>query len=196
MVAWALEHDRCFGILYHDPDRFGPFERNPGRVGTMARIGEFRPLPDGRSLLLAHGEERFRIVDGIEGETPYLEALVEGFEDREPGEGMPGADFSDAREDARVRRRRATLALLEMTVGRGCPDPTDGEDGVGRDRMLAEVTSIDPTSDISFRVAGMIRTDPFWQHGILSLETEVDRLDRIDELLRMALRQAPPSASS
>jgi Lon protease-like protein len=174
MVARCLEFDRQFGLIYHDPDRFGPFERTPGRVGTVAEIGEFRILPDGRSLLLALGKERFRIVDGIESETPYHEALIETFHD------PPGSPPGSAGEERLMERRQDTLTLLATVIER------QGSPGVLSESVL------DPADEVSFRVASVIRTDPMWQQGLLSLETEVDRLDRIDDLLRGALVEEGP----
>ena len=81
MVARCLEYDRRFGLVYHDADEQGPFLTEPGRVGCVAEIESFQPLPDGRSLLLARGVERFRIDDGIESEEPYYEALVSPYAD-------------------------------------------------------------------------------------------------------------------
>jgi Lon protease-like protein len=202
MVARCLEFDREFGLLYHDAERFGPFERVPGRIGTVARIGEFRILPDGRSLLLAHGQDRFRIVDGIESDTPYAEALVEPFHDAIE-KGGTGPDRPDEMAEERlVRRRRLTLTLMETVVGRlgRVEPPEDGAGALDAETSLDAgevVGAIDPTQEVSFRVAAMIRTDPAWQHGLLALGAEVDRLDRIDELLRGALfGAAPPDGPS
>jgi Lon protease-like protein len=162
MVARCLEFDRRFGLVYHDGERLGPWETAPGRVGTVARIGEFQVLPDGRSLLLAHGEERIRIVDGLESDAAFHEALVE-----EIPEEAPSAD---------AERRGRTLALLRAAVAKGA-----GAEGGG------ELPALDLEVEASFPVAALIRTDPLWQYGLLALDGEVDRLDRIDELLRAVL---------
>jgi Lon protease-like protein len=197
MVARCLEYDRRFGLLYHDADRMGPFERTTGRVGTVAEIGEFRILPDGRSLLLARGVERFRIVDGIESGTPYAEALVEPLDDvpappaggssaggvppRSHGETTEGSEGEA--EERRMERRRRTLDLLEVVVDRlGLPA-----------EEAAPLPPLDPADEVSFQIAGLIRTDPLWQHALLTLDREEDRLDRIDELLREALAAGDPT---
>jgi Lon protease-like protein len=200
MVARCIEYDRRFGLLYHDPDRLGPFERTPGRVGTIAEIGEFRILPDGRSLLLATGIERFRIVDGIESDTKYHEALVEplvdgdGAGDEALGKGgdaggeeaWRGEPDAGTREEALMQRRQRTLSLLDVVVDRlGLP----GEDP----EATEAIPPMDPAEEVSFRVAAMIQTDPMWQHGLLSLTRESARLDRIDALLRDTLAAGDPT---
>jgi Lon protease-like protein len=177
MVARCLEFDRRFGLVYHDPDRLGPFDPSEERVGTVARIGEFRILPDGRSLLLAHGEERFRIVDGIESETAFFEALVEPLEEDGEREG----DASAAASEALMDRRRRTLDLLETVLDQMVAR------GMGPEGALAARPTLDPAEEVSFPVAAMIRTDPYWQHLLLELDREEDRLERIDALLRDAL---------
>ncbi len=177
MVARCLEYDRQFGLIYHDPDRFGPFEPTPGRIGTVAEIGEFRILPDGRSLLLAHGGERFRILDGIESDTPYHEALVASFDDAGEEAGGPGPGAATG------RRRKATIALLDAVLHR-----IEGEGG-------GSGPPLDPANELSFPIAIRIQTDPLWQQGLLSLPREVDRLDRIDELLRGVLFEDGPDGT-
>ncbi|CAN5816373.1 hypothetical protein BH23GEM11_BH23GEM11_18510 [soil metagenome] len=134
MVARCIEYDRRFGLLYHDPDRLGPFELTPGRVGTVAEIGEFRILPEGRSLLLATGIERFRIVDGIESDTKYYEALVEPMFDvagDDPGEarGDAGADVQGEDE---VRRQGRGAGGDGEIPGQGNASGAPGGAGVER----------------------------------------------------------------
>ncbi len=167
MVARCIEFDRRFGLLYHDPDRMGPFEMEEGRVGTIAEIGEFRILPDGRSLLLAHGRERFRINDGIESPERYYEGLVEPFEDGSPGD-----------PEELIRRRMRSLDLL-VSVLEKLPDLEGRED--------VPALEIDPADETSFQIAQRIRVDPAWQHALLEITDETRRLERIDSLLSDAL---------
>ena len=62
MVTDILEGDRRFGLLYHDPDEHGPFMNEPGRVGTVAVIRRYQPLPDGRSMIMVRGLDRFKKI--------------------------------------------------------------------------------------------------------------------------------------
>jgi Lon protease-like protein len=171
MVAWCLEHDRRFGIIFHDSDRMGPFERTEGRMGTVAEIGEFQLLPDGRSLLIAHGIERFRIEDGIEAETLYLEAVVSLIEE-------PGPLASAA-------RRRQTLALFDKVVAQ--MEAEAKAEGAGSGESAEVEMQFSQDEELSFRIATSIRTDPAWQQALLELPDERARLDHIDELLHQVL---------
>jgi ATP-dependent Lon protease len=162
MVADCLSADRRFGLLYHDPDLHGPFHTEPGQVGTVAEILRFQPIPDGRSLILCRGLDRFVVDDGVESSTPYFEAVVAPYDD-EPGE-MSGV----------VERRRDSVALFHRIL---------------RDAMEydGEPPQVDLDEEVAFRVAQAFRIDPAWQQRLLETRTELARLDMIDGLLRSVL---------
>jgi Lon protease-like protein len=163
MVARCLEYDRRFGILYHDPDQMGPFQMEPGRIGTVAEIGEFRMLQDGRSLLLAMGQERFRIEDGVESNTPYYEGVVSEVVDLNPTDPF-----------ALVSARARSIALfraLQRTLGPLAP---------GGD---VEAPDLESAETLSWTLASEIEIDPAWLHALLCLGREEERLQQIDQLL-------------
>jgi len=162
MVARCVEGDGRFGLIYHDPDRHGPFTSEPGRVGTVAEILKYQPLPDGRSLIFCRGIERFVIEDGIESDTPYYEAVVSPYED-EPDDSV---DLGE--------RRRESVALFFRVL----------REAVGHDE---ELPVVDPGREVGFRIAQAIRIDPEWQHKLLQTDTEAGRLDLLDGLLRTVL---------
>lgn len=163
MVAWCLEHDRRFGLIYHDPDRHGPFGMEQGAVGCIAEILKMQPLPDGRSLILCRGESRFRVEDGIESPTAFYEALVEPFgDDEDPGEyGME-------------ERRRRSIELFYRVLGEVV-------------RYEGPYPAIDADAESGFQIAQAIRIDPQWQQELLEIRSERDRLDCLDELMRAVL---------
>ncbi len=163
MVAWCLEHDRRFGLIFHDPDRHGPFAMEQGRVGCIAEILKMQPLPDGRSLILCRGETRFRVEDGIESGTAFYEALVEPFgDDEDPGEyGME-------------ERRRRSIDLFYRVLTEAV-------------RYEGPFPAIDTDAESGFQIAQAIRIDAAWQQELLEMRSERDRLDRLDELMRAVL---------
>lgn len=163
MAARCLEYDRRFGLLFHREDLYGPFRVEAGRVGCVAEIASFKPLPDGRSLMVTEGIERFRIVDGVESETLYHEALVEEYPDQE-----------EVDADLIVRRRRSVE--LFRTLLRSLSQP--GLESLG----------IDSRHDVSFEIAAAIEIDPVWHQGLLEFRSEKERLAQIDELVRAVLR--------
>ena len=161
MVARCLETDRRFGLIHHDFDARGPFLGEDGSVGCVAEIEDFQPLPDGRSMLVARGVERFRILDGIESDEPYHEALVGPYRDVGGGEGLE-------------LQRRRSLALFEAVL-RSLPQAS------GR------LPELDPARELSFPLVRTLEVEPSWQQAFLELRSEVRRLDRLEVIFRAAL---------
>lgn len=172
LVSDCLERRAPFGIVYHDPDLHGPFLLEEGRVGTEARIEAHDPLPDGRSLILVRGGERFSIREALESEAPYYEAVVEPYGDLggPPPEGEPTA-----------ARRAHSLALLEAAVKR-----------LGG--AAEEVPELDPEREASFRLARSIQIAPGWLQALLELRSERERLERLDAIFRAAAEDDGPVA--
>lgn len=78
MMNTILESDRRFGVLMWNP--------NQGRavsVGCCAEIIRFERLPDDRMMILALGQQRFRVLDSVR-EKPYRVGLVEWITDDSP----------------------------------------------------------------------------------------------------------------
>ena len=164
MVARCVEGDSRFGLIYHDPDRHGPYVVEPGGIGCVAEILKFQPLPDGRSLILCRGDERFRVDDGVESGTPYYEALA--------------APYGDLGDDQRglVPRRRRSIALFHRVL----------EEVIHHPRPFPE---IDARAEAAFQLAQTIKIDPEWQQMVLESRTETERLDLVDELMRTVLEK-------
>ena len=160
MVARCVEGDGEFGLVYHDPDREGPFHPDEARVGTVARILKYEPLPDGRSMIFCRGEERFVIREAVEGGAPYYEAVV--------------VPYEDASGSASGERRQESIALFHQVL---------------RDAVEAPgpPPSVDPERETAFRIAQAIRIDPAWQQRLLETRSESERLDQLDSLLRSVL---------
>jgi len=162
MVARCLEHDRRFGVVYHDSDLHGPFLMEEGRVGTVAEILEFQPLPDGRSLVATRGMERFSIRDGIESEEPFYEAVAQSFEDR----SVDG--------DRIVGRRRRSIELFGAVLETLRNPP-------------ARVPTFDPGNEVSFPLAATVEIEAGWRQDLLEIRSEERRLDRLDLVFQAAI---------
>ncbi len=163
MVARCLEYDKRFGLLYHDSDERGPFLNERGRVGTVAFIERFQLLPDGRSLILARGKDRFEIRDGIEQRELYYEAEIQPYPDAT--RPLPGA--------IRTVRER-TLELFQAVVQR-------------LDDAPGEIPAFDLDRDLSFQLAPTVQIDARWQQSLLELRQECHRLERLDAVFQAAV---------
>ena len=162
MVAHCVEGDSRFGLIYHDPDRHGPYRLETGGVGTVAEILKFQPLPDGRSLILCRGHERFQVEDGIESGNMYFEALVSPYEDL------------DDDQRGLVPRRRRSIALFHRVLDEVV-------------RYPHPYPEVDDRAETGFQIAQAIRIDPVWQQALLETRRERDRLALLDDLLRAVI---------
>jgi Lon protease-like protein len=165
MVADVLEGNGRFGVIYHDPDKHGPFQGDPGQVGCVAVLKEHQALVEGRSMILAAGMERFMIQEYIDSTKRYYEAMVEPYSDWEIE-----ASSAEARRTETLERFKSVLA--------------SAGDGAGR------MPSVQVQDDVSFPIAAMIDVDRAWQQDLLELRRELDRLDLLDALLNLASEQS------
>jgi Lon protease-like protein len=165
MVADVMAGDGRFGLIYHDPDETGPFLSEVGRVGTVAMIKRQQPLPDGRSMILVQGEDRFAIHQEVESENPYYEAEVGEYLDHPP-ESM----------EALLARRKRTLALFQNIL-QTLPHPPDS------------LPSFRIKRELSFRLAGLVRMEAFWQQELLEMRDEVARLGRLDPVFQAGIEK-------
>ncbi|MGD2121818.1 MAG: LON peptidase substrate-binding domain-containing protein [Gemmatimonadota bacterium] len=166
MVSDVLEGDKRFGILYHDPDDSGPFMNESGRVGTVALVRKHQPLPDGRSMILVKGSERFQIHREVESESLYYEALVRPYSDEPSPEAV-----SDL-----IARRKRSLALFKNVLQTQAHVPS-------------ALPSFSVKREISFRLAAVVRMDPFWQQEFLELRDEQARLNRLDPVFQAGIER-------
>ena len=164
LVEDCLRADRRFGMVCHDWDAQGPFLSEEGRIGCVAELVEHQRLPDGRYVIAVRGLERFRILDGIESETLYFEALVTPYRDVRPPSG-----------DGIVRRRRASIELFHEVVA-ALPERPDN------------VPTLEPELETSFLLAQTIDIEATWLQELLERRTEAERLDELDRIFRAVLR--------
>ncbi len=81
MINGCIERDEPFGvILIREGEEVGT-PAVPYEVGCTARILAVKRLDDGRMYLLAAGESRFRLLDYVEADLPYLIGRVETLDD-------------------------------------------------------------------------------------------------------------------
>jgi uncharacterized protein len=168
LVTECLEEGAPFGVaLIAGGEEVGDDAVEPHPVGTTASIAEHETLPDGRILLDATGERRFRIR-ALHRDRPYLWADVDYPDD---GAAAPSELAAQLRADyARLLRLRAAAA-----GGYERAPTLPASDGALADRLAAEGA-------------------PFWPHDELqqmleSLEAG-ERLRRVAPILATLLEAA------
>ena len=82
MINGCIERDEPFGVVLIKEGCEVGAPATPFEVGCVARILAVKREEDGRMHLLAAGEGRFRLLDYMEADLPYLIGKVEALEDR------------------------------------------------------------------------------------------------------------------
>ena len=102
MLQECLAGDRSFGVVLikHGLEAFGPTPE-PYLFGCRALIQHLQPLADGRTHLVALGQERFKVTSIIQ-DQPFLVGQVE-FQSLQD-DPDPGLRSSAAAVTARLRR--------------------------------------------------------------------------------------------
>src|SRR4029077_19914262 len=76
-VQFAVRTQNPIGVLLQsDPEAETPGATQLAEVGTVAQVLRYIAAPDGRNHLICRGEQRFRIVEFVEG-FPFLVARIE-----------------------------------------------------------------------------------------------------------------------
>jgi len=70
-----------FGVVLADAEAGFPDKPTLGSVGCAAEVRETNTLPDGRSNIITSGVIRYRLLEYLDDGTPYLNGLIEFFED-------------------------------------------------------------------------------------------------------------------
>jgi Lon protease-like protein len=163
MLADVRVTNSLFGLsFFNEIESVG--ERPPeGHVGCVAEVVEVQPLEDGRSNILTVGVVRYRVVDYVESEEPYLVARVEFFEDEEEDQELLARSATEVTE-VFGRIARAVRALND-------------------DRAALPELSTDEPERLSFLVAAAMDMDNELKQELLELRSSAERLSRLSRLL-------------
>ena len=166
MINGCIERDEPFGVtLIKEGFEVGQ-PATPFEVGCLARILKVIKEEDGRMYLLAAGESRFRLLDYMEADLPYLIGKVETLEDapessenlepltsllqdaflrnlrmlaEQAGETLPTLEMPD--DATLLAYYVASIAVLAPTVKQELLEMTDA-----RQRIEAEIALLDAQS--------------------------------------------------
>jgi Lon protease-like protein len=131
-------------------------------VGTLARIAEAAPLPDGRWAVVAFGVERIRVVEWLP-DDPWPRAMIEDFPD-----DPLASDGSPARWETLQASVRRVLGLA-------------AELGVATVAATTELAA-DPALG-TFQAAAAIPIGPADEHRVLAASGVDERLDLLDAMV-------------
>ena len=106
MIKDCIENDQPFGVVLIKQGRDTGGGAVPFEVGCTARIVDSQMLEEGKIALFAVGENRFRLLDYVEGEDSYLIGTVEYLDE----ETLP----SEKVEKTMVEAAKLTYRYLEL----------------------------------------------------------------------------------
>jgi Lon protease-like protein len=130
-------------------------------VGTLARIVQAQPFPDGRWALAAVGTSRVTVTEWLD-DAPYPRAETEAFPDEAPGEATAAA-------------RDATVALLREVLARKAE--------LGEPAAPATVELADDLTLASYQAAALAPFGPIDRQRLLGAAGPDARLALLHALL-------------
>lgn len=165
MVNNCLAQDKPFGVvlIYSGTEVGGPAIPHP--VGTLARIANWEWLPDGRMNILAVGERRFRIVDFAKPELPYLEGLIEYWDD-EPADHPDLPTLMDRVKNTFIDYLTLIMSLADQAL------------------PISQFQLPDDTTMLSYQIASNLQIEMNERQELLEEPSAVARLRRELTLLR------------
>ncbi len=172
-----IEYERnMFGLSLLEAGETGTEVPAIGSIGCVAEIHEIEPLPDGRSNIRALGVIRYRIVEFLDFEKPYLTAKVEFFEDAEEEDA---AELESAATEIFSLFERVAKAAFDLSGSRG---------------SFPELQRSDPER-LSFVVASAFNFDNALKYDLLKTERTMDRFDKLREILKAAVDRMEESVA-
>lgn len=163
-----------FGITYFDPQETLAEKPEAGAIGCVAEINEVQNLPDGRSNILTIGVIRYRIVDYVQTDEPYLIADVEFFEDAEEVE----SDLQTLSDEVFKLFKRVAKAAHKISGQRG---------------EFPDIPQAEP-EQLSFLISSAFNLDNELKYKMLETRSTAERLENMRKILKKAVNQIEDSA--
>lgn len=174
MLTDITATDRLFGVNHFDPDAAVGERPETGSLGCAAAVHDVQPMPDGRSNIVTTGLTRYRLIDYVETDEPYLVANVEFFED------VPHADYGIA------ELAKEVIALFDR-VARAAHEISGGHG------KLPDLPRSEPEA-LSFLISAAFSLEPVEKLRMLEMRSTRERLERLREILVAAVEKIEPSA--
>lgn len=174
MLADVEAENRFFGVTLFNPSE--SFIERPAidSIGCVAEVREVQALPDGRSNVITIGLIRYRLIDYVERDEPYLTAEIEFFED-------------DAEDYLSLNPLADEVFVLFKRIARAA-HKLSGERGV-----FPDIPQADP-EQLSFLVTAAFNLEPELKYEFLEMRSTIERLTRLREILRQAVGKMEDTA--
>ena len=156
-----------FGISFFEPKDSFSDKPEIGSTGCVAEIREVQTMEDGRSNILTAGIIRYRLLNYIDLDKPYLTAEVEFFEDIEEDE----ATLKPAADETFELFERVAKAAFDLSGNRG---------------RFPEIQKSDPER-LSFIVTAAFSLENELKYKLVETNSTLDRFERLRGILKSAV---------
>lgn len=173
MLEDAMAGRKIFGVNFLDVES-GSDTPKSGSTGCAAEIKEVQKLDDGRSNIVTSGLVRYRLIEYVERETPYLVADIEFFEDEPEDESL----ITPLADEVFELFQRMAQAAYRMAGSRGHPP---------------EVPRAEPET-LSFLVTAAFNLDNELKYSLLKTSLTSERLSRLRDILAQSVSQIEEGA--
>ena len=167
MISDCMNDRKRFGVSYLDPASGQPHPE-PGSIGCVGFINGVDPLPGGRSNIVTTGENRYVLEEYVAGDTPYLVALVEEFDD------TPDQESLEPLAEAARAVFRKFVGLIQ---------------GLSHEEQDNLTLPGDP-KDLSFWMAAALPVDPEIKQKLLEERSTRERLLFLQDTTAWVLEQS------
>ena len=175
LMADISNDDSKFGVVLIKEGKEVGEPATPYDLGTVAQVVQREDSPDGRIILVAEGQERFRTLNIIQ-QRPYIIARVEILEPEEP---------SISQTALQVREKYMDYARLLAGMS---------------NEWMRDVKVPDEAAELSYLVAQSLDANNLVKQGLLEMSSaeerllaEVEILDLTMEHVRRRVRREGPS---
>jgi len=174
MLKDVALNKNMFGIMLFEPSE--SFIEKPaiGAIGCAAEVREVQQLPDGRSNVLTIGVIRYRLIDYVDADEPYLVGDVEFFEDEPEDKTV----LEPLAEEVFVLFERIARAAHKLSGQRGA---------------FPEIPHIE-AEQFSFLVTAAFNFENELKYPLLETRSTIERLEKLYEILQGTVGKMEESA--
>jgi len=174
MLKDVALNKNMFGIMLFEPSE--SFIEKPaiGAIGCAAEVREVQQLPDGRSNVLTIGVIRYRLIDYVDADEPYLVGDVEFFEDEPEDKTV----LEPLAEEVFVLFERIARAAHKLSGQRG---------------TFPEIPHIE-AEQFSFLVTAAFNFENELKYPLLETRSTIERLEKLYEILQGTVGKMEESA--
>lgn len=163
-----------FGVNHFDPQEIFVEKPEAGAIGCVAEIQDVQTLPDGRSNIMTTGVIRYRLIDYVETDAPYLVAEIEFFEDDKEDETV----LKTLSDEVFTLFKRVAQAAHKISGMRG---------------EFPDIPQAEP-EQLSFLITSAFNLDNDLKYKMLETRSTVERLENMRTILKKAVNQIEASA--